>query len=110
VTLIKYKNIPAELTCKSEVRYDDIRLCQVSPRDQDFSSQVAELKAAGSAKVFQEKVSGAKTNRAELTKAIGRLEQGDVLVVTRFDRLARSTRTSSTCLMPLRSAAWFQIL
>ena len=48
--------------------------------------------AAGCAKVFKEKVSGAKTDRPELAKVIGRLEPGDVLVVTRLDRLARSTR------------------
>ena len=48
--------------------------------------------AAGCAKVFKEKVSGAKTDRPELAKAISRLEQDDVLVVTRLDRLARSTR------------------
>jgi len=44
------------------------------------------------AKVFKEKVSGAKTDRAELAKIIGRLEPDDVLIVTRLDRLARSTR------------------
>jgi len=48
--------------------------------------------AAGAAKVFKEKVSGAKTDRPELAKAIRRLEPGDVLVITRLDRLARSTR------------------
>jgi DNA invertase Pin-like site-specific DNA recombinase len=42
--------------------------------------------------VFKEKVSGAKTDRAELAKVIRRLEPGDVLLVTRLDRLARSTR------------------
>jgi len=42
--------------------------------------------------VFKEKVSGAKTDRAELAKVIRRLAPGDVLVVTRLDRLARSTR------------------
>jgi DNA invertase Pin-like site-specific DNA recombinase len=55
-------------------------------------AQDAELMAAGCAKVFKEKISGAKTDRPELVKAIGRLEPGDVLVVTRLDRLARSTR------------------
>jgi DNA invertase Pin-like site-specific DNA recombinase len=54
--------------------------------------QDAELRAAGCAKVFKEKASGAKSDRPELAKAIGRLEEGDVLVVTRLDRLARSTR------------------
>ena len=48
--------------------------------------------AAGAAKVFKEKVSGAKTDRVELAKLIRRLEPGDVVIVTRLDRLARSTR------------------
>ena len=65
---------------------------RVSTRDQDLAAQDAELMAAGRAKVFKEKVSGAKTDRPELAKVIGRLESGDVLVVTRLDRLARSTR------------------
>src|SRR5262245_42026457 len=65
---------------------------RVSTRDQNLVAQDAELRAAGCGKVFKEKVSGAKTDRPELVKAIGRLEPGDVLVVTRLDRLARSTR------------------
>jgi hypothetical protein len=55
---------------------------RVSTNGQDLSSQEAELIAAGCAKVFKEKVSGAKTDRAELAKVIRRLEPGDVLVVT----------------------------
>src|SRR5215469_1475932 len=65
---------------------------RVSTRDQDLAAQDAELMAAGCAKVFKEKISGSKTDRPELAKAIRRLEFGDVLVVTRLDRLARSTR------------------
>ena len=65
---------------------------RVSTRDQDLAAQDAELRAAGCAKVFKEKASGAKTDRPELVKVISRLEPGDVLVVTRLDRLARSTR------------------
>src|SRR5438128_158884 len=65
---------------------------RVSTNGQDLAAQVAELMAAGAAKVFKEKVSGAKTDRAELAKLIRRLEPGDVLIVTRLDRLARSTR------------------
>ena len=64
----------------------------MSTREQDLGSQVHELTAAGCAKVFREKASGAKTDRAELGKVIRRLEAGDVLVVSRLDRLARSTR------------------
>src|SRR5499426_1469040 len=65
---------------------------RVSTNGQDLAAQEAELMAAGCAKVFKEKVSGAKTDRAELTKVMRRLEPGDVLIVTRLDRLARSTR------------------
>jgi DNA invertase Pin-like site-specific DNA recombinase len=65
---------------------------RVSTRDQDLAAQDAQLRGAGCAKVFKEKVSGAKSDRPELAKAINRLETGDVLVVTRLDRLARSTR------------------
>jgi DNA invertase Pin-like site-specific DNA recombinase len=65
---------------------------RVSTNGQDLSAQDAELRAAGCVKTFKEKVSGAKTDRPELAKAIRRLEPGDVLVVTRLDRLARSTR------------------
>jgi DNA invertase Pin-like site-specific DNA recombinase len=65
---------------------------RVSTRDQDLASQYDALIGAGAAKVFQEKVSGAKTDRPELVKALKRLSEGDVLLVTRLDRLARSTR------------------
>src|SRR6516162_7969373 len=59
---------------------------RVSTRDHDLSSQDAELRAAGCAKVFREKASGAKTDRPELAKVIRRLEKSDVLVVVRLDR------------------------
>ena len=65
---------------------------RVSTDGQSLASQDAQLRAAGCAKVFAEKVSGAKTDRAELAKVLKRLDPGDVLVVTRLDRLARSTR------------------
>jgi len=65
---------------------------RVSTRDQDLGSQIAELQSAGCGNIFKEKASGAKTDRPELAKAIRRLELGDILVVTRLDRLARSTR------------------
>jgi DNA invertase Pin-like site-specific DNA recombinase len=65
---------------------------RVSTREQDLSGQLAELRAAGCAKVFKEKASGARGDRAELRRIVDRLQPGDVLVVTRLDRLARSTR------------------
>ena len=42
--------------------------------------------------VFRETASGAKTDRAQLRRVVGQLDEGDVLLVTRLDRLARSTR------------------
>jgi len=50
------------------------------------------LKAAGAEKVHSEKQSGAKTDRAALARVLSALATGDVLMVTRLDRLARSTR------------------
>ena len=65
---------------------------RVSTDGQSLASQDAQLHAADCAKVYAEKVSGAKTDRAELAKVLRRLGDGDVLMVTRLDRLARSTR------------------
>ena len=65
---------------------------RVSTDGQTLAAQDAQLHAAGCAKVYSEKVSGAQTDRAELAKLLKRLDEGDVLVVTRLDRLARSTR------------------
>ena len=65
---------------------------RVSSQDQDLTAQEAELVRAGAVKVYREKVSGAKADRAELMKVVNKLEPGDVLMVTRLDRLARSTR------------------
>ena len=42
--------------------------------------------------MFRETASGAQTDRAQLRKALDQLDAGDVLMVTRLDRLARSTR------------------
>jgi DNA invertase Pin-like site-specific DNA recombinase len=65
---------------------------RVSTDGQSLDAQVHELKSAGCVKVFREKVSGAQTDRRELAKVVKSLGKDDVLVVTRLDRLARSTR------------------
>lgn len=65
---------------------------RVSTDGQTVEAQIAELQAAGATTIFQEKISGAATNRAQLRRAVAALAPGDVLVVTRLDRLARSTR------------------
>jgi DNA invertase Pin-like site-specific DNA recombinase len=65
---------------------------RVSTDGQTLASQDGQLHQAGCAKVYAEKVSGAVTNRPELGKVLKRLQAGDVLMVARLDRLARSTR------------------
>jgi DNA invertase Pin-like site-specific DNA recombinase len=64
---------------------------RVSGQSQTLDNQLAQLTEAGAEKIFSEKESGAKTDRKALRKALAALEPGDVLLVTRLDRLARST-------------------
>src|SRR5271168_4946310 len=68
---------------------------RVSPggKSESVDAQARQLTKAGCKKVLRDvHVSGAKTDRAQLRRAIAQLEPGDVLIVTRLDRLARSTR------------------
>ena len=65
---------------------------RVSTRDQDLAAQDAELRTGADQGVQGEGERCPKTDQPELAKVIRRLEPGDVLVVTRLDRLARSTR------------------
>ena len=65
---------------------------RVSTDGQSVEAQVTALTAAGAEKVFREVASGAKTDRTQLRRSIDALGPGDVLMVTRLDRLARSTR------------------
>ena len=69
-----------------------IGYARVSTDGQTLDAQQASLKAAGAERIFAEKVSGTVTDRKALAKAIAALNAGDVLLVTRLDRLARSTR------------------
>lgn len=65
---------------------------RVSTDGQTLDAQLAALKAAGADKVFQEKVSGARADRPQLAKLLASLDADDVVLITRLDRLARSTR------------------
>lgn len=69
-----------------------IGYARVSTDDQDLRLQRAALKTAGCRRLYEEKVSGAKRDRPELTRMLDALREGDVVVVSRLDRLARSTR------------------
>ena len=66
---------------------------RVSTDGQSVDAQVKQLRAAGAEKVFRETASGAKTDRAQLRKALDQLKSGDVLMMTRLDRLARRRAT-----------------
>ncbi len=65
---------------------------RVSTDGQSVEAQVRQLRTAGCKTVFREVASGAKTDRAQLRRLLDQLAPGDVLTVTRLDRLARSTR------------------
>lgn len=68
-----------------------IGYARVSTNGQSSDGQVDQLKSAGCCTVVQETASGAKTDRAALASLVNSLKSGDVIVVTRLDRLARST-------------------
>ena len=65
---------------------------RVSSDVQSVAAQGKELRDAGAEKVFRETASGAKTDRVQLRRALAQLDAEDVLLVTRLDCLARSTR------------------
>src|SRR5712692_12123111 len=65
---------------------------RVSTDGQSVDAQIRELRGAGAAKVFREVASGAKTDRPQLRRLLSEIAAGDVVMVTRLDRLARSTR------------------
>ena len=69
-----------------------IGYARCSTLGQEYEGQLAALKAAGADKVYAEKISGVVTDRRGLAKAIASLSEGDLLIVTKLDRLARSTR------------------
>lgn len=67
-----------------------IGYARVSTDEQDPQHQVAALEAAGCARVFVDRASGAKADRPSLKACLDYLRPGDTLLVTRLDRLARS--------------------
>ena len=69
-----------------------IGYARVSTDGQTLDQQRAALKAAGCKRVFEEKASGTQRGRPELVKMLDHLQPGNVVTVTRLDRLARSTR------------------
>jgi DNA invertase Pin-like site-specific DNA recombinase len=64
---------------------------RVSTYGQTLDAQLEQLRADGCARIYREKASGARADRRELLRLLKGLSRGDVVTVTRIDRLARST-------------------
>lgn len=69
-----------------------IGYARVSTDDQSLDSQTDALSVAGAEKVFADRISGSKRGRPELDKMLEQLRDGDVVTVTKYDRLARSLK------------------
>lgn len=69
-----------------------IGYARVSTEDQDLALQRDALRGIGCQRLYEEKMSGAQRSRPELNRMLEQLRAGDVVVVSRLDRLARSTR------------------
>ncbi len=80
---------------------------RVSTDGQSVEAQVTTLTAAGAGKVFREVASGVKTERAQLLRILEAIETGDVLLVRRLDRLARSPRDLVKPCSAARAASQF---
>ena len=77
---------------------------RVSSNTQDYAAQVDALKAAGCERIYSEKASGKSTNgRREFDKLMKALVPGDTVVVTKLDRLARSSRDLHNILHDLQT-------
>ena len=68
-----------------------IGYARVSTKDQSLDSQLHNLKEYGCTKIFNEKATGANSERKALSEMLGFIREGDVLVLTKLDRLARSS-------------------
>lgn len=79
-----------------------IGYARVSTEDQHLDTQIFELEGVGADRVFAEKISGTKRTRPELERMIDQLRDGDVVVVTKYDRLSRSLQDLLTIVDAIR--------
>lgn len=69
-----------------------IGYARVSTQDQNLDRQLDNLRSAGCERIFNEKMTGTKSDRPELKTMLLTLRAGDVLVIDSFSRLSRSTK------------------
>ncbi|MFK5880510.1 MAG: recombinase family protein [Flavobacteriaceae bacterium] len=69
-----------------------IGYARVSTTDQHLETQLEQLQNAGAVKIFREKISGVKRDRPQLIEMLNYVREGDSIVVTKLDRIARSTK------------------
>lgn len=82
----------SKVTTQKEGLYMKYGYARVSTTTQEFESQLQTLESEGCEVIYSEKFTGTTTDRPELTKVLGTLNEGDTLVVTKLDRLARNTK------------------
>ena len=69
-----------------------IGYARVSTEDQHLDAQLDALTGSGAARIFADRISGTRRSRPELDRMLDQLRGGDIVVVTKYDRLARSLR------------------
>jgi len=69
-----------------------IGYARASTEDQKLDAQIEQLKEAKCTRIYQEKISGVKVDRPELVAMLDCVREGDTVVVTKLDRIARSTK------------------
>src|SRR4051812_17110540 len=87
---MKYQKVVSNKNAKKGKYIMIYGYARVSTNKQELDIQIKVLKEKGAAKIYKEKISGAKVDRKELTKLLKEIKAGDTLIVTKADRIARS--------------------
>lgn len=80
-----------------------IGYARVSTEEQHLDAQTSALELAGAERIWSEKISGSKTAKPELDRLLDQLRSGDVVVVTKYDRLSRSLQDLLTIVETVRA-------
>jgi DNA invertase Pin-like site-specific DNA recombinase len=88
-----------------------IGYARVSTRDQNLDAQIDQLTTAGCTKIYEEKESGAKSDRQQLAALLDFVREGDTVVAAKLDRIARSIRDLLSIVDQLKEkGATFKVL